>query len=174
VPGELGAEGLLAVLDHAGDGELARPAERQEPDDRRLMKTRLTGAALVLSAAAVLVLSGASALGSLGGQRPVTREGFTIRGHAGGLYPGARKRLSLVVHNRSATAIHVRSIATRVRDARPGCTGKNVRVGRYLGRLRVGPHGWRRVSVQIRMLRSAPDACKRALFRFKFRGTATR
>ena len=138
------------------------------------MKTRLTGAALVLWAAAVLVLSGASALGSLGGQRPVTREGFTIRGHAGGLYPGARKPLSLVVHNRSATAIHVRSITTRVRDARPGCTGKNVRVGRYLGRLRVGPHGWRRVSVQIRMLRSAPDACKRALFRFKFRGTATR
>ena len=138
------------------------------------MKTRLTGPALVLSAAAVLVLSGASALGSLGGQRPVTREGFTIRGHAGGLYPGARKRLSLVVHNRSARVIHVRSITTRVRDARRGCKGKNVRVSRYSGRLRVGPRGWQRVPVQIRMLRAAPDACKKVVFRLKFHGTATR
>jgi hypothetical protein len=139
------------------------------------MRTRLTGPALVLSTAAVLVLSGASALGSLGpGNRAAAHQGFSIRGQVGGLYPGARKPLSLVVHNRSAKVIHVRSITTRVRDARAGCSGKNVRVGRYRGRLRVGPHGWRRVSVQIRMLRTAPDACKKAVFRLRFRGTATR
>ena len=139
------------------------------------MKTKLSAPSLVLAAAAVLVLSGASALGSLGpGHRAAAREGLTIRGHVGGLYPGARKRLSLVVHNRSARVIHVRSITTRVRDARRGCKGKNVRVSRYSGRLRVGPRGWQRVPVQIRMLRAAPDACKKAVFRLKFHGTATR
>ena len=139
------------------------------------MKTRLSAPALVLAAAAVLVLSGASALGSLGPEHhAAARDGFTIRGHAGGLYPGARKQLSLVVHNRTAGVIHIRSITTRVRDARRGCKGTNVRVGRYAGRLRVGPRGWRRVSVPIRMLRSAPDACKKAVFRLKFRGAATR
>ena len=138
------------------------------------MKTRLSAPSLVLAAAAVLVLSGASALGSLGPGHRAAREGFTIRGHVGGLYPGARKQLSLVVHNRSARVIHVRSITTRVRDARRGCKGRNVRVGRYTGRLRVGPRGWRRVPVQIRMLRAAPDACKKAVFRLEFHGTATR
>src|SRR4029079_16516238 len=52
--------------------------------------------------------------------------------------------------------------------------GKNVRVSRYSGRLRVGPRGWQRVPVQIRMLQAAPDACKKAVFRLKFHGTATR
>jgi hypothetical protein len=139
------------------------------------MKSRLTAAALVPAVAAVLALSGASALGSLGpAHRVARREGFTIRGHVGGLYPGARKPLSLVVHNRRARVIDVRSITTSVRDAGPGCTGRNVRVSRYSGRLRLGPHEWRRVSVQIRMLRAAPDACKKALFRLRFHGTATR
>ena len=139
------------------------------------MKTRLGVPALVLAVAAVLVLSGASALGSLGpGHRAAPREGLTIRGHVAGLYPGARKPLSLVVHNRGSNVVHVRSITTRVRDARRGCKGTNVRVGRYTGRLRIGPHAWRRVSVEIRMLRSAPDACKRAVFRLKFHGAATR
>jgi hypothetical protein len=135
------------------------------------MKARLGVAAL----AAVLVLSGASALGSLGpGHRSAVPERFAVRGHVSGLYPGAHKRLGLVVHNRSRRVIHVRSITTRVRDARRGCSGKNVRVGRYSGRLRIGAGGWRRVSVQIRMLRSAPDACRKAVFRLKFHGTATR
>jgi hypothetical protein len=131
--------------------------------------------ALALVVAAVLVLTAAGALGSLGhGKRKHSKSAFTMRGHVSGLYPGARKRLSIVVRNRSRRALRVRSISTRVRPARRGCGARNVRVARFRGRLRVGPHRSRRVSVAIRMLRSAPQACQKATFRLQFRGRAVR
>jgi hypothetical protein len=134
---------------------------------------RVVASAAAVVVAAALVVSGAAALGALGPSRPsAPKSGFTIRGHVRGLYPGARRKLQLVVHNRARHAIELRSITTRVRDARPGCSAKYLRVDRFRKRLRLGPRSWRRVSVQVRMLRSAPDACKRATFLLEFRGLA--
>jgi hypothetical protein len=138
--------------------------------------TRITRgiAALSVILAAVTALAGASALGSLGSSGKAAAAGFTLRGHARGLYPGARKKLTIVVRNRTARTLRVRSIRTRVRDAGRNCRATNVRVSRYRGRLLLRPHQRRRVSVRIRMLRSAPSSCQKAVFRLEFHGTATR
>lgn len=136
---------------------------------------RVVASAAAAVVVAALVVSGAAALGALGPSRPETpKGGFTIRGHVRGLYPGARKKLQLVVHNRARHAIELRSIKTRVHDARPGCSAKYLRVDRFRRRLRLAPRSWRRVSVRARMLKSAPDACKRATFVLEFRGVASR
>jgi hypothetical protein len=138
---------------------------------RRLTRAA-TAVALVL--AAVTVLTGASALGSLGPEHKSTKRSFTLGGHVRGLYPGAQRELSIVVHNLTGRPLRVRSIRTRVHDARRTCRARNVRVARYRGTLRLRPHQWRRVSVGVRMLRSAPSTCQRAVFRLEFHGTATR
>lgn len=124
--------------------------------------------------AAATALTGASALGSLGSRHEKTKDAFALRGHVGGLYPGARKKLTIVVHNRTARPLRIRSIRTRVRDAGRKCRARNVRVAPYRGSLRLRPRQWRRVKVRIRMLRSAPSACQKKTFRLEFRGTATR
>ena len=139
-----------------------------------MSRVRRGATALLLIVAAATALTGASALGSLGPRGKAARSGFTIRGHVGGLYPGARKRLTIVVRNRTARPLQVRSIRTRVRAARRSCRARNVRVSPYRGRLLLRPHQWRRVSVRIRMLRSAPQTCQRAVFPLEFHGTATR
>jgi hypothetical protein len=132
---------------------------------------RLGTAAAALVVATATVLTSAAALGP--GHRTTAKSGLTIRGHVRGLYPGAHKKVRLVVRNRSRRALQVRSIRTRVRNAGPLCSGKYVRVDRFKGRVRLGPGRWRRVFVRIRMLETAPDACQRAKFPLEFRGTAT-
>ena len=135
---------------------------------------RRAAAAVALVVAAATVLTGASALGSLGPEHKSTKKSFTLRGHVRGLYPGARRKLSIVAHNLTGRPLRVRSISTRVHDARRTCRARNVRVGRYHGTLRLRTHQWRRVSVRVRMLRSAPSSCQKAVFRLEFHGTATR
>jgi len=137
---------------------------------RRLGRSATAVAAIVAAATA---LTGASALGSLGSASHKTKSSFSLRGHVGGLYPGARQKLTIVVHNRTARPLSVRSIRTRVRDAGRTCRGRNVRVAPYRGSLRLRPHQRRRVKVRIRMLRSAPSACQKKTFRLDFRGSAT-
>jgi hypothetical protein len=131
----------------------------------------LAAAALV---AAVAALTGASALGSSESNHHRISSTFTLRGHVDGLYPGARVRLLIAVHNRGRRPLRVRSITTRVRDAKPGCSAKNLQIGRYRGRLRVEARHWRNVSVSVRMLPTTPVACQGALFPLAFRGRATR
>jgi hypothetical protein len=123
--------------------------------------------------AVATALTGASALGSLGSRQETAKDGFALRGHVGGLYPGARKKLTIVVHNGTARPLRVRSIRTRVRDASRKCRARNVRVAPYRGSLRLRPHQWRRVTVRVRMLRSAPSTCQKKTFRLEFHGTAT-
>jgi hypothetical protein len=135
----------------------------------------LGGSALAALAAAVLVLAGVAATGALGtreGHRTVGR--FTLRGHVGGLYPGARKPLVLVVRNHGRRPVRVRSITTTVKAARPGCGARNVRVSRYRGRLRIRAGGSRRIALEARMPRTSPTACQGAVFPLVFRGRASR
>lgn len=135
---------------------------------------RLGAAAVVAAALAATALAGAVATGSVGlghGRRP---KGFTLRGHVGGLYPGAHRRLVVVVRNRGRRPLRIRSIVTRVRAARRGCSAKNLRVSRYRGLLLVRPGRSRRVALTIRMSRTSPTACQGAVFPLLFRGRGTR
>jgi len=132
----------------------------------------------VLAAGAVVsaatAITGAAAQGSSASNHRTISSTFTLRGHVGGLYPGARTRLLLAVHNPGRRPLRVRSITTRVRDAKPGCSGVNLQVDPYRGRLRVGAGRWRNVSVSVRMLPTTPLACQGARFPLAFRGRATR
>jgi hypothetical protein len=136
---------------------------------------RLHAVAITVAAtAAATVLTGAAAQGSSGSGRHRVASTFTLRGHVVELYPGARTRLVIAVHNRGRRSVRVRSITTRVRDAKPGCSAKNLRVAAFRGRLRVGAGRWRTVSVSVRMLPTTPVACQGAVFPLAFRGRATR
>ena len=138
---------------------------------RRFARVAAAGA-LILAGATIL--TGAGALGSLGPDHKGAKRSFTLGGHVRGLYPGAHRKLSIVVHNLTGRPLHVRTIRTRVHDARRTCRARNERIARYRGTLRLQPPQWRRVSVGVRMLRSAPSSCQRAVFRLEFQGTATR
>jgi hypothetical protein len=131
-------------------------------------------AAVSAAVAAATALGGAAAEGSHGSHRGRGAATFSLRGHVGGLFPGAEKRLVIAVHNRSRRSLRVRSITTRVRDGKRGCSAGNLRVSAFRGRLRVGAGRSRRVAVRVRMLPTAPAACQGAVFPLAFRGRATR
>ena len=104
--------------------------------------------AAAVTAAAATTLVGAAATNSINsGDR--LAPGFTLHGHVSGLYPGARRRLVIVVRNRDPRPLRLRSITTRVKDAKPGCTARNLRISAFRGRLRVGSGQARHVAVTL-------------------------
>jgi hypothetical protein len=136
---------------------------------------RLRAVAIAVAAtAAATVLTGAAAQGLSGSKHRKISSTFTLHGHVVGLYPGARTRLVIAVHNRGRRPLRLRSITTRARDAKPGCSAKNLRVAAFHGRLPVGVGRWRNVSVSVRMLPTTPVGCQGALFPLAFSGRATR
>lgn len=139
-----------------------------------MSKLQVGAAAVAVLVVATTALAGAAATRPLGKNKRRPAVSFTLRGHVGGLFPGASRRLVIAVHNRSRRSLRVRSITTRVRDAKRGCRARNLRVSAFRGRLRIGPRRSRRVAVRVRMLPSAPAACQGAVFRLAFRGRATR
>jgi hypothetical protein len=122
-------------------------------------------AALALAALLVVALAQSRAPGRAG---PRVRPSLRVTGGLRSLYPGARKRLPLVVWSNRGFRIRVVSLAVRVGNARRGCGRKYLRVGRFRWRLVVPPHGFRTVELPLTMLPSAPDACKRATFPLRF------
>jgi hypothetical protein len=130
--------------------------------------------AIAAIAAAVTALTGAAATGSLGSGHGMAAGEFTLRGHVRGLYPGARRRLVVVVHNRGRRPLRVRSITARVRSANRACGARNLRVSPFRGRLLVRGRQSRRVAVTVWMLPESPAACQGAVFPLVFRGRATK
>ncbi len=128
----------------------------------------------VAATAAATVLTGAAAQGSSRSRDSRVASTFTLHGRVVGLYPGARTRLVIAVHNRGRRRLRVHSITTRARDAKPGCSAKNVRVAAFHGRLPVGAGRWRNVTVSVRMLPTTAVACQGAVFPLVFSGRATR
>jgi hypothetical protein len=157
-----GAGRILAVHDYPRHRQLARARERQGRNGSRLNRAHLGASAL------------AAAPGSPDSGQVRAGRAFTLTGSVGGLYPGASRRLVIVVRNRDRTSLRVRSITTRVRDAKPGCRAGNLRVSAFRGRLRVGAGRSRRVAVRARMPSDSPSACQGAVFPLVFRGRATR
>jgi len=122
-------------------------------------------AAFALAALLVVALAQSRVPGKAG---PRVRPALRVSGGLRSLYPGARKRLPLVVWSNRGFRIRVVSLRVRVGNARRGCGRKYLRVRRFRRRLVVPPHGFRTVELPVTMLASAPDACKRAVFPLKF------
>ena len=128
---------------------------------------RLLPAVVATALAALLVVAFAQSRGP-GRAAPRVRPALNVSGGLRHLYPGARRPVPLVIRNNRGYRIRVVSLTVRVRNARRGCGRKYLTIGRFRRRLVVPPHGFRRTALPVTMLRSAPDACKRAVFPLRF------
>lgn len=122
----------------------------------------------------------ASASGELVYQATAVRKGtrtFSLRATARGLFPGARRPLRLRISNPNRFAIMVTRIGVRVkRDlTHTSCPPRDyVRKTRSTGSVRVRGKSSRRISLDIRLLYRAPDACQGAAFPLRLQGTAVK
>ena len=128
---------------------------------------RLLPAVAAFALAALLVVALAQSRGP-GRAAPRVRPALKVTGGVRYLYPGARRPLPLVIRNNRGFRIRVESLTVRVTNARRGCGRKYLKVGRFGRKLVVAPHGFRTLALPVTMLRSAPDACKRAVFPLRF------
>lgn len=92
----------------------------------------------VAVAVAAAALAGVAMSSSLHSGQREARGGFTLRGHVGGLYPGARRRLVVVVRNRGRRALRIRSITTLVRPAVPAAARETCACRPFAGGLSSG------------------------------------
>lgn len=159
-----------------------------KPTEQQLGKSRPRPRRGALGVAAVVVVLSALAAGALAhrGEQPSLRgvgaswrasaaaasRGFEISGSVRGLYPGASRKLRLVVTNRHKFAIIVRSISTAVGSRAAGCRGSNLTVTRFAGRLKVRAHSSAHTSVRVTLKSTAPDPCQGVVFRLKYSGLA--
>lgn len=132
---------------------------------------RLLPLAAVL--ALVATLSAAAAIGGSGPRRHGSHLGLGLSGHVAGLMPGQRARLTIHVKNRLRGVVHLRSVKTTVRAAARGCSGKNLVIAAYHGRLRIRPGRSAQVTVSVRMRRDSPNACQGKRFPLTFVGQAS-
>jgi hypothetical protein len=128
---------------------------------------------MALVVALLATLSAAAAIGASGTRRHSSQPGLALSGHVAGLLPGQRARMTIHVKNRLHRAIHLRSVKTTVRTAARGCSGKNLVVAAYRGRLRIRAGGWSRVLVSVRMRADSPNACQGRVFPLTFKGQAS-
>ena len=100
--------------------------------------------------------------------------GFTLSGHVSGILPGEQRQLVITARNRGRTPLLVRSVVTHVHDPSTACSGENLQVSKFRGRLRLGARESRRIAVSVSMSTATPSACQGAVFRLSFQGRATR
>lgn len=157
------------------------------PTRRRLA----LGVVVALAGSAVTVWHGAPARANLlgGGVGRVGREAspssrlmpaaskhgsFGIGGSVNGLYPGLTKPLKLTVSNPQHFAIVVTSVTVAVGNASQACGAANLSVTHFSGRRRVGAKGSARVTLEVTLAHSAPDACQGAVFPLRYSGRAVK
>ena len=109
-----------------------------------------------------------------------TVTGAVVRDAAGSkplsLFPDARGYLLLTVANRKNQPMSVTSLHVDVARAttKPGCSGDVVQVTDFAGALTVPALGSAAQPLPLRMVPTAPDACKDASFTLTFTGLATK
>ena len=129
--------------------------------------------ALLLSPAAMQMIASRDFALS-GARRPTTS--FTVRGSVKGLYPGARKRLTLKIKNPQRYPIKVKVLEVKVRKSyKRGCTRRWVKPKRRVKiSMRVPARSRARVAYPVKMPKRAPNACQGARWKLKFTGGAVR
>lgn len=126
---------------------------------------------LLAAALTLAVVLGISSAAPAADEGAAVRRGpaLALRGSVAGLYPGARRPLRVRIRNRRPFPVRVLALRARVvGGGRRGCTRKYLVVAPRRLRLRVPPRRARSVLLRVTMRRSAPDACKRAVFRLAF------
>jgi hypothetical protein len=89
------------------------------------------------------------------------------------LYPGAKRKLTLIIHNTSKHAVRVRAL--RVRDVgttKRGCapTRRNLRIRKHKPRaFRLRSGGSRRVVFLLTMPNTVANACQKAVFDLRYK-----
>ncbi len=90
-----------------------------------------------------------------------------------GLYPGATRKLTLMVHNpdRRRSILVYRLRVRNTSTSRRGCAAsrRNLAIRQYAKRpFVISPHGTRRVVVRLAMPYTVANACQRAVFRLRY------
>jgi hypothetical protein len=89
-----------------------------------------------------------------------------------GLYPGAVRKLTLLVHNPDRRRVLVYRLRVRnTATSRRGCAAsrRNLAIRQYGRRpFVISPHGTRRVVVRLTMPYTVANACQRAVFRLRY------
>jgi hypothetical protein len=128
---------------------------------------RLLPAVALVALAALLVVALAQSRGPRQA-KPRMRRSLTVSGRVLSLFPGAHARLTLYVRSNRAFRIRLGVLRVRVRNARPGCSGKYLSFGRLRHSLVVPPYGYRIVVLPVTMLGTAPDTCQNAMWPLRF------
>ena len=115
-------------------------------------------------------------LENLSGKVGSSGAGFRIKGKVKGLYPGKRKIMKVKLRNPNRFPIVVKEIKIKVKPSnKPGCKAKWIKV-RKRTRLKklVRARARAKASVPFKLKPKAPEACRGASWRLKFRGGAVR
>ena len=129
--------------------------------------------ALLIMAGAAL-LTGAAQV-ALSKERPKPpRATVRLSGYAHGLYPGARKTMTVRIFNRRGFRVRVTAIRAVQRRGRRGCPGWNLSVGRFPASrwdppVYVPARRSRRVFLDVGLSHRAPDACQQTTFRLRLK-----
>lgn len=127
------------------------------------------------AAASALVIGALVAGGAFAGSSgpyPSSR-GFSVTGSVSGLYPGGKAWLPARVRNPHRRPLRLVSLTVVVRGARRGCSGVNIEVRPFRGRLVIPPRRARVVRLLARMPLTAAPECNGARFPLVFRGRGT-
>jgi hypothetical protein len=99
--------------------------------------------------------------------------------HISGLYPGAKRKLTLTLHNFDrAHSVVVRRVRVReVRTTKRGCapSRRNLRIRQSgLHDFRIRARGTRTITVVLTMPNTVADACQQARFKLRYRAQILR
>lgn len=135
----------------------------------RTIGSRRRGRAAALLAVVVLVAS-APALWhreEAGGTAAVPYR-LALSGRVRGLFPGALKRMRVIVRNPTRARIVLMRVRARALDV-PGCSGSYVRIRPFRGERPVPSRGRVVIRMRVRLSPTAPDACQGARLPVRFR-----
>jgi hypothetical protein len=127
------------------------------------------------AAASALVIGALVAGGAFAGSSgpyPSSR-GFSVTGSVSGLYPGGKAWLPARVRNPYRRPLRLLSLTVAVRGGRRACSGANLEVRPFRGRLVIPPRRARVVRLLARMPLTAAPECNGARFPLIFRGRGT-
>jgi hypothetical protein len=123
-------------------------------------------------AASLLTLVGLlAAVPASGGRQPAPAR-FQVSGSVEGLFPGARRFMSVKIQNPYRRPMRLISLSAEVRRARRLCTGSNVDVRPFRGRIAIPPRRTRVVRLLVQMQPTVAEECKGARFPLRFRAKA--
>ena len=136
--------------------------------------SRWTYRLLALTGVGVLTVGALSMVGATPPPNANAHRHFVVSGRVEGLRPGATRPLALTVENPNSVPIRVTSITVAAGAAGPGCPGSSLVLPRWTGSLAVPKRGTASLSVDVRLLGGAPDACQGAVWPLTYGGTAVK